>query len=175
MDFDAKMLKKPEAWAVIVPAVLVVWSIGTTLKMLDCRNRALSQRDQSRQVQANVHTIKSILRRSGHQDISDASINIEFDRVSSARRCAKEALITESKLHRIESPNAKPQKDGSFLFRETFKLNSIKLLQIARFIDFAERNYSSLNCTQATIYPARIKTKDSWDATINFQYLKKTL
>ena len=34
--------------------------------------------------------------------------------------------------------------------------------------------YSSLNCTQLTITPSRNRKKDSWDATINFQYLRKT-
>jgi len=172
MQYDRAMLKKPQFWAVIVPAILSVWAIGATAKMFKYRSEADYQIELTSDSRNNARSIASVLKRAGRYDLLETSLYRSFNRVTSARQCAKAAAIPESQLYRGESSKPKQQKDGSFLHRENFHLNSVRLIQIAKFIDYAEQNYTSLICTGVTIAPARKKSKDSWDATINFQYLK---
>ena len=173
MEFDRNMLKSRNVWAVLIPAVLAIWSIGATANMIQFRGDARDQIERTEEVQMNVRSIVSILKRSGRGDLLPASIDRSFQSITSARLCARAAGISESRWHLGESPKPRQQKDGSLLHRETFKINGVKLIQIAKFIDFAERNYSSLNCSQVDIKPSRKKGKDSWDATINLEYLKR--
>ena len=173
MQFDRNMLKNRTVWAVLIPAVLAIWSIAATANMIHYRGETRDQIERTEEVEMNVRSIVSILKRSGRGDLLPSSIDRGFESITSARLCAKTAGISESRLYRGESPKPKLQKDGSLLHRETFKINGVKLVHIAKFIDYAERSYSSLNCPQVIIIPSRKKGKDSWDATINFEYLKR--
>jgi len=175
MDIDKTMLRRPSVWAVIIPVALGIWGIHSTVNMLRSQERAQRQTEETKEVCRNAQSIASIMKRLGRKKLGETPMFKSYDRVTSARQCARGALIPESKMQRIESFDPKLTKDKTWLFRESYKLNGVKLLQIAKFIDFAERSFDSLNCTQVTIYPARVKRKDAWDATISLQYVKKQL
>jgi len=175
MEIDKTMLRKPMVWAVIIPVVLGVWGIQSTVKILRSHERVQRQTEETKEVCRNAQSIASIMKRLGRTNLNKTQMFKSFDRVTSARQCARGALIPESKMQRIESFDPKLTKDKTWLFRESYKLNGVKLLQIAKFIDFAERSFDSLNCTQVTVYPARVKSKDAWDATISLQYVKEQL
>jgi len=170
MELNVEMLKKPFTWALIIPSVLGLWTIIATVKMVGIRTEAGKQAQVARLVEKKVQEIESIRKRTGE---AEGSLIRSFDLASSTRECAEAAQIPEAKIIRGENSRSKQQKDGKFQHTQSYKLKSIKLIQIARFIDFAEINYSSLHCAKLQINPARSKSKDAWDATITFIYLKK--
>jgi hypothetical protein len=173
MDVDKSLLKNPKLWAVVIPVILGIWALSSTVRMVGAYHDASEQQQDTDEAMSNARRIATIVKRLGRQELSGDAMFRDFDRVTSARQCARAALIPENKLQRIESRDAKTLKDGSLLFKEDYQLNGVKLLQIATFIDYAERNYTSLNCTQTTLYPSRSKSKNSWDARVSFQYLRK--
>ena len=172
LEFNIKLLKKARFWAVAVPCVLLVWTVVESAAVWSQSDEASKKLRQSQSVQEAAREIVAILRESGQGELGGAALR-EFDAITSARLCAEAAIISEERLLRGESSKPKPQKDGSMLHRESYRLNGVHLLQVAKFIDYAERNFSSLNCTELTLTPLRSKSKDAWDANIDLQYLRK--
>jgi len=168
-NFDIDTLKKPYVWAVLVPSVLTIWALVASATMFGQRREAIYQRNLNRDVQKNTQRIAQIRQKLSHTTMAGAHRN--FQGIASARDCARIARISEIQLSRAESYKPQRQKDGSVLHRETYKLNKVRLLRIVQFIDYAERNFSSLTCTRLSITPVPSKTKDVWDANISIQYL----
>ena len=173
MNNTLEMLKKPRLWSIVVPAVFFLWAISSTANMLNYRQKAKSRLEITNNVKSKARHIESILKRAGRGNKSGTSLNLDFDTVASSHQCAQAAAIPVALLSQGGSSKPKLLKDGSLRHNENFNLTSVRLIQIAKFIDFAERNYSSLRCTKVTIKPIRGKKRDAWDATISFQYLKK--
>ncbi len=169
---DTSFLKKFQVWAVVIPAVLGIWALTSTVKMASQRQATQKQQDLTLQTERSARGILRILAKSGNTNLPGGGSR-NFDGVASARTCATQALIPESRLNRLESSKPDRQKDGTILHSETYKLTGVSVLQTAQFIDVAERNYDLLNCTTLDLTPVRSKTRDSWDAAIRLQYLEK--
>ena len=169
--FDINSLKKPSLWAVAIPIILTIWALAATAAMFAQREKALDKKHTADTTQKKAQQILALRKTLGANLAGSSSKN--FQGIISARLCAKFATIAENRLTRAESPRPQLQKDGSTLHRENYRINNIRLIQIVKFIDYAERNFFSVSCNQLTITPVRSKTKDSWDATIHIQYLVK--
>ncbi|MBN1765711.1 MAG: hypothetical protein JW860_10670 [Sedimentisphaerales bacterium] len=174
MDMDIQKLKQPKTWGVAIPFILTIWALISTFSMMNARTQAQNQIQNTQKIWEESNSIVTILKKAGQDDTGDITLQGSFDRVGSVLQSAKHALIVESKVERVESSSPKIQKDGSLLYRETYNLKNVKLLQIAKFIDYAERSFSSTSCTHITIIPSRNMRQDSWDANITFQYIKSS-
>ena len=170
MDVAVSDFKKPQVWAVIVPIVLLIWALGAFIGMSGNRRIANRQIRVTRAAQKEAAAIAALKQEAGVN--SEVGARKRFDPVTSARECAIAAGIPEERIPRGVGAKPIEQKDGSLLFRETYKLNSVRLLQAVQFIDHAERHYAALSCTQISLTPVRSKTRDSWDVTVDLQYLK---
>jgi len=169
--FNKQTLKEPFFWAFVIPLLLTIWAIIALVGMLGERGDSLDAQQTAGVVSKQAGEIVKIRKRLGIALAGASSHN--FRGITSARACAKIAGISEARLSRAESPRPQRQKDGSTLHRETYKLNNIKLLQIVKFVDYAERNFSSVTCHQLSITSVRSKSKDAWEATVVIQYLIK--
>lgn len=171
MNTDA--LKKPEFWAIAVPALLVLWAIVLLATMLTHRSTAHKHLAWAQQAHANSQRILTIRERFGQAAALGAAAG-NFRGLQSAVECARLTGITTARIFRADSgTRPQRQKDGSMLHRETYKINGVDLLRVARFIDTAERSYPALNCTTLTLARARSNTKDFWDAVVGLEYLVK--
>jgi len=172
MASNVDWLKKKQFWITAVPAVLAIWAIGITVKLLDQRRAAIDQVDQTQQVWDKALKIESISKEIGSDALLADSLPKNLKRIASVRRCVKDALIIESKWTRGETSEGRSQKDGSSIYTETNSFKDIRLLQIAMFVDSMEQNDPSVKCDSVTIKPSSNKKKDSWDVDIKFKYLK---
>lgn len=173
MKFDINELKKPQSWAIIIPAFLLIWAFMATINMLDKQSDAQSRIQKTRQALQYARSIQGKMREFGDTGIDQSQIKT-FDLVTSARKCAKAAAIPIEKLSEGSISAGKKRKDGSVQRNQNYNLKSVRMFQIAKFIDFAEQNYSSLNSSKINIAPSPTKkSKDLWNATITFQYIKK--
>ncbi|MBN1844870.1 MAG: hypothetical protein JW810_04245 [Sedimentisphaerales bacterium] len=159
--------KNPVIWAVGVPALLALWVIVTGMDVLDQSKRTRVQRTTAAEVKEQALEIRAQRRLAGNAENADSVQWFEGE--SSARQCAKASFIAQNRLQRGESLTKK-MADGGIQFTETYKLNAVRLIQAAQFIDCAERNYSSVNCIHINLTPFGGTSKDSWDATIRLQY-----
>lgn len=169
-DMDTEIFKKPTTWAVIVPCVAFVLAIACTYNMFAERSEAKRVEDTSKDVFDSARYIMSMRNVVG-QNAEVETLRV-FNGIESARECAAAAAIPESKFPRGESSNPQQQNDGSFLRRDTYRLEQIRLMQIAFFVDYAERNYKDLVCTGLAIIKSHSRTRerDSWDLVANIQY-----
>ena len=167
---DTDVFKQPRTWAIIVPVILAVWVLGALINMMDHRRQAQNRLNTSEDVIKNARIILNAMEDSGVQAMAVASVE-EFKGLASARVCARAGLISESRVVRGMSGDPVQEKNGSIRHRETYKLTNVKLEQIARFVDCAERLFSNVHCSQLTIERTRSKNPDSWDVTVSFQYL----
>jgi hypothetical protein len=171
---NLELLKKPYAWAIIIPALLLIWTISAAAGMFSQRDKTQNQVETASTVEKNARQIINLLNRSGRSDLIGSALP-PFGGMDSARACADAATIPLTRLTRGES-GGKPKKDkqGRLLHRENYKLHRVRLLQIARFVDHAERDYSSLSCTQLMLTSiVGDKNSDSWDATVSLQYFTR--
>ncbi len=171
MDINKEITKDPRFWAVAIPAVLFFWALITTIQMAYAHSALQRQQQITKTTLKDARYVIRVLKASGKDSLS--SVQGRFDSISSAMRCAQAAHIPQSNFAYGETRAPDRQKDGSYLHRETYKISNVKLLQIARFIDYAENNFSNLRCSQVSISPARSNKKDAWNATVYFQYLER--
>jgi len=171
MTINKDMLRQPEFWRVAIPCLLLLWALSATRSMYAQKQSARDQLKTTAKVMRDARAIAAILDQLGTRKDRIAR-NRPFDSVASARECAHAAGIPEARLSRGESSSPKKNKDGSIRIIESFKLRNSQLLQIARFIDYAEQNFASLTCTQITITNSRNRRKNNWDADLTFQYLR---
>lgn len=171
MTLDKDLFRQPRFWQIAVPALLFLYAAGATFDMFAQKKNAQEQKSITENAYQHAREIKGILDKVGSQSTVTSETRA-FDGVASARKCAQVADIPEVRLSRGESSSPKKDKDGTVKIMESFKLRGVKLIQIARFVDFAEKNYDTLKCTQITITNSRNPKKDHWDADINMQYTK---
>ena len=173
LQLNKELIRKPVFWAILIPAVLMVWTIPAALNM--ARHSGIKKRALSniRSVEDNAQRILRLLGVKGTDLGTDStgSQNL-FTGKASAMACACIAEIPESRWPRGEAARPKPQKNGSILHTETYKLLGVKFLQIALFIDHAERHFTNVTCDNLTLTYAPANIKDSWDANIHLEYIE---
>lgn len=173
MNIDRDSLKEPLTWAVIVPAVLFIWVLVSLFALNSAKAGYEKQAKKTEEVQKYAREILALMDEIGAANLPNAATR-QFDALTSARACAKAAFIRDTKLLTGESRKAKVQSDGSVVRGESYRINGVRLLQIARFIDHAEGNYSSVNCTALTLTHSRSsKVKDWWDVSVDLQYVTR--
>lgn len=172
MNLTKETFKQPQTWAVLIPALLCLWALSSLAAMNSAGSSADKQIEQSQKAQADARQIRAIMKETGAVNLPGATSR-EFDTFTSVRACAKAAFIPETKLPKGESHASTRQADGSYLTRESYSINTVSLLQLARFIDHAENDYVSVTCTNLTLNHARSKLKDAWDATLDIQYITR--
>jgi len=172
INIDKELLKKLSTWAIVLPVILTLWALYASTKLSAAGSDAKRQLEQTQQVEKSLGKIVELRAQLGG-DFSEPTA-VEFDSVVYIRNCARQAGIRETTISRGQTSKPQKQKDNSLLYYETYIIKGVHLVQLARFIDNAERSYSSFTCTQLTITPhTHSNVKDSWDATINFQYMTK--
>lgn len=170
IELNKELLKNIYFWAAAIPLVLSIWTLFSLLGYSDTKNRAERKIATLEQVEDNALDIYLIKRKMPGSGLAEGELR-PFMGKKSAYACAKLAGIDENHWTRGESSSAKKLKDGSLLHRETYKLTKVRLLQIVQFIDNAELRFSNVSCPNFSLAYARTKSKDSWDATINLEYL----
>ncbi|MBN1435768.1 MAG: hypothetical protein JW936_01725 [Sedimentisphaerales bacterium] len=166
---DTELFKKPTTWAVLIPAIALLVAIYCTISMLGERKESDILAETADKAFKDA---RYIIQMTGIANNNTAGETARyFDGIASARECAAAAVIPEHKLLRVESGSPQAQADGTFLRRETYHLDQVRLTQIAYFIDYAERGYRDLVCTTLTIRKARSRERDLWDLTATIEYL----
>ena len=174
LKLNKELIRKPVFWAILIPAALLVWTIPAALNM--ARHGAMKKRalNNIQTVENNAQRILHLLRLSG-TDLGTASSEYQnmFTGKDSAFACAGVAGFPESRLTRGESSRNKVLKNGSILHQETYKLHGVEMLQVALFVDHAERYFSNATCDNLTLtFNTRGKTKDTWDASVHIKYIE---
>ena len=167
---DINTLKKPYAWAVIIPALLFAWAVVSTVTMAANQNETSRRLQNTEKAMDIAVDISNVIRKARGQNPTETILQ-NFSFVDSTLKCANAAGIHKSKLKDISTPRPKHRKKGDTQRTEKWKLNGVLMLQIASFIDYAEQNFSAVHCSQLSVSPSPDKkNKDSWDTTINFVY-----
>lgn len=172
IQFNKELVKNIYFWAIAVPAILMIWSLFSALGSAEVKE--LSQRKMSalEKVNKSSQEIRMILRKSPGVGMVGGGDAVFLGK-KSAYECAKLARISDTQMTRGESSSSKKLKDGSEMHRETYKLRKVRLLQVVQFIDHAEMNYADVSCSTFSLSYTRTQSKDSWDATINLEYLNR--
>jgi len=161
-------LRQPRTLAIAVPFLLGILLLVFFVKMNTARSDAMFQIQNVQDSFRYASEIKKL------KDTNAGSAGENFSGISSVRNCAKFAGIAEENISRGESSKPSSRQDGVVLHRETYKISRVSLLQIAKFIDCAERNYSDLQCTQLALIPTPgVKSHDNWSATLSLTYTVK--
>lgn len=173
MPLDMGTMKKPQTWAVIIPVLLLIWAAEATVSMHGKRATAQNTIRTASQMGGIANDIDIMIKKAGG-DASAAAQLEDFDLVTSTLKCAEAAAISPNRLSRGDSSAPKKQKNSTSLqYTENLKLTGVRMMQLAKFIEYAERNFSSLTCDQLSIVPSHgQKTKDTWDVTVTFRYTK---
>ena len=100
-----------------------------------------------------------------------SEISEPFNDLDSIRKCAKYSRIKGSQIKVAGASALKAMKDGSVKHHETYKIKNVKLLNVVKFIDYAERQFANVSCIDLKLSPIPSKTKDAWDAVVVFEYL----
>ncbi len=161
-------LKNPKLWSIVVPILLFFYAVSSTSAMFRERGLANNRIGSYSKVMKQASLIKSMREKKG--DASGEYGSMYFDGVDSANRCAQIALVLPGQFRRGEFSKPTEQKDGTIEHRETYNLNGVKLLQVAQFIDYAERNFDGVRCTVLSVSHSQGKSKDNWDATLTIVY-----
>ncbi len=173
MDIDANTFKKPQTWALLAPAILFFVAIFYTGSMASARKDATTAVERTQGVAEDLKTIRKILKSAG-VDVTGNSTRKPFDVLTSYIECAKAAHITLSNLQRLSGTAPRKLRNGGYEHVLNYKLNSVLMLQIAQFIDYAESNFEAVNCKMLIIVPSPNKKNiDSWDATIELRHVTK--
>ena len=173
LQLNKELIRKPVFWAILIPALLLVWTIPVALSMAQHAATKKKALINIRAVEDNAQQILRLLGVKG-TDLGTPGTESQnfFTGKASAMACVRFAQIPVSRWIHGEAARPKPQKDGSILHKETYKLLGVKFLQIAQFIDHAERHFSNVNCDNLTLTYAPANIKDSWDATIHLEYIE---
>jgi len=173
MKIDINTFKKSRTWVIIVPAVLFIWTFYITLNFFSVRDQFDRKFKSTVEITQKAHRIAERITLAGGTDSANSQIG-DFDYLTSALQCARAAAIDKTKLSRGLSSAPKKLKGNTYQHHENYKLTGVYMFQIAKFIDYAERNFASLTCSQISIVPSlNRKNRDSWDVTLDFKYPKK--
>ncbi|KPK76310.1 MAG: hypothetical protein AMJ79_07120 [Phycisphaerae bacterium SM23_30] len=170
---DQQILKKPQIWAVVIPVLASLLALYATVDALSLRKNARKLIKDADDAAQKADDILTLLDQFGDSRLIGVDSR-KFNDVVSARECAAAAGISSTQMERLAGVKSQKQKDGTILQGERYLLQNVSLLQVVQFIDYAERNFSSLNCSFLDLTPIRsAKTKDSWKAQLTLNYLEK--
>ncbi len=165
---DKQNLKNPYVWMIGVAILLGIWTLYSTAALLDQRQKADKREKTCREVLKQAEEIQRYQRQAGNAVAGDLRT---FQGEASARECAHAASIpVTTRLQRGESVQ-KILKSGERQYTETYKLHAVRLVQIALFIDYAETNFTSLECVHIQLTPSSVTAQNSWDVTITLRYI----
>jgi len=165
---DKQNLKNPYVWLIAVAILLGIWTLYSAAAMLDQRQKADKRGKTCREVLKQAEEIQRYQHRAGNAVAGDLR---SFQGEASARECAHAASIpVTTRLQRGESVQ-KILKSGERRYTETYKLHAVRIVQVALFIDYAETNFTSVDCVHIQLTPASVTAKDSWDVTISLRYI----
>ncbi|MCF7957494.1 MAG: hypothetical protein K9M57_03490 [Phycisphaerae bacterium] len=169
-EINKETFKKPFTWAIIIPLVLLLGASLATAKMYTAKSKAVKYEGIYLKVAGMADRIDAIKKDAGIEGAVDTQLE-DFMQVNSGRACAKAANIHESRMSQETSYAPKKLKDGRFKYKEIFKLKSVHMLQVAKFVEHAELNYTALICKQISVRPVEnTKTKDLWDVTVELEF-----
>ena len=165
---DKQNLKNPYGWVIAVAVILGIWTLYSAATILDQRQNAHKRWNTCREVLRQAEGIRRHQRRTGNAVAGDLRT---FQGEASARECAGAAYIPLApRLQRGESVQ-KILNSGERQYTETYKLHAVRVVQVALFIDYAETNFTSVDCVHLQLIPASITAQDSWDVTISLRYI----
>ena len=168
-----QLLNKPQTWAVIMPVLIAILVIYTSVNALGLRRQAnefTKIADETDNLARNIINI--------HKDFGDSRLigaaSRNFVGIKSALECAQNAGIPRNRLTRLSRNKQQVQKDGRILQGEHYQLQLVTLVQVVQFLDYAERNFSSLSCPSLDLTPVRgAKSPDTWTVRVQINYLEK--
>ncbi len=173
IEINKETFKKPFTWAIIIPLTLLLCATLATAQMYKAKNIAVKHEGYYDETTETAERIVKLIKDAG----IDGSINAQledFIPVNSGRACAKAANIHETRMAKESSSEPKKLKDGRFRHKQIFKFKSVRMIQIAKFIEHAEMNYTALTCKLISIIPVEInKDKDLWDASIDLEFISE--
>ena len=166
---DLQIFKKLNTWAIIVPALFGLWAVSASWSMWSSRNLADRQTRNVEQVMENARMILLMEKQAGAR-LADRTILEPFQGLASARQCARAASISESRLSQGKTTGRPASsRDGTVVRIQTYNIEGVRLLQIAQFVDFAERNFAETKCSDLAIERAPGKTRDNWKVNVALQ------
>ncbi len=172
MDINRDDLKKPEFWAIVSPAALLLIGLIVMFNMHSVRADSESKLRTAKKVVTNAKELLQITKKSGFDLMTESNLE-DFETLTSMMKCATAAKIPDGNIQHIAGEKPKKQRDGKMLYRERFELHNVRMEQIGLFVDYAENNYNSLSCNSISITPFSNKSnKDRWNTTVQFEHVK---
>ena len=172
MEITSEDLKKPQSWAIITPVILLLVALFFWYGMSKAENAANRELILAKRAVTAANEIIEI-KRTSNIDLTGGLGKREFETVSSFIECAKAAGIPPVSMKKLSGEQPKTLRDGRKEYQEGIDLSNIRIEQLGKFIDFAESNFISLNCTDITITPSPNKSsEDRWNATAQFKHIK---
>ena len=166
---DLQIFKKLNTWAVIVPALFGLWAVSASWSMWSSRSLAERRTKNVEQVIKDARLILLMEKRAGAQLTGRTSLE-PFKGMTSARQYARAASISESRLSQGKTTGRPASaRDGTVVRIQTYNIEQVRLLQIAQFVDFAERNFAETKCSDLAIERAPGKTRDNWKVNVALQ------
>ncbi|MCP4707256.1 MAG: hypothetical protein GY869_01410 [Planctomycetes bacterium] len=171
---DTEQLKKPQTWAVVIPAGMTLIALYLVFNFYSLKKEAADFNKYAGNALVATKDILDIHARFGTSPLAGNTAR-EFIGVDSALECARNAKISSGRWKQLASTNSEKQRDGAVILGENYQLNQVNLLQVIQFLDYAEKNYAALSCTNLTLeVPSRgAMSTDNWSAQLNLKYLEK--
>lgn len=167
---DMQTFKKAKVWAGIVPAVLAIWTISATVHFLGVRSDALVQIGQASEVARQAKEIEVMRDKLKKTGMSGSSLMV-FKGKASASLCARAAAIPAERLTQgTGSTTTKKRGQTGTMQNESYTLRAVRLIQVAKFIDYAEQNFSGITFHNLILTPVGTSSKDAWDVTVDLRY-----
>ena len=168
-----QILNKPQTWAVIIPVLAAILVIYTSVNAFGLRRQASAITKSAHEIDVLARDIINF-----HQQFSDSRLigagSRNFAGLKSALECAQNAGIPRNRLTRLSRNKPQIQKDGGVLQGENYQLQLVTLVQVVQFLDYAERNFSSLSCPSFDLSPVRgASSPDTWTVRVQINYLEK--
>ncbi len=167
---DLQSLKQAKVWAGIVPAILAIWVISGTVHFLGVHSDVMAQINQACEVvkyEQEIRVMRDKLKKTG---MSGSSLMV-FEGKASASMCARAATIPAERLTQgTGSTTTKKRGQVGTMQNESYTLRAVRLIQVAKFIDYAEQNFSGITFHNLILTPVGTSSKDAWDATVDLRY-----
>lgn len=172
IEIQRDFWKSPWFLAALLSVVLAVWSLGSVVGMNRQKRQARVEMNDARETHQMMERLEPFLTQ--FAQIDGIAAGQEFSGLASTRESARKAGILERQIERLDSPKIKTLKSGDVLHRETYKLKSVRIAQVARFIDIVEGNYLNVSCYDLSMANLKMADKkDRWDVSIYLAYLTK--
>ena len=171
---DTELFKKPQTWAVIIPALMALFALYSVFHFYSLQKETDDLTGYAEDARITADNILAVHAQFGSSPLTAAAAR-QFTGVDSALECAQNAKISTGRWKQMANINPENQRDGTIILGENYQLNRVNLLQVIQFLDYAEKNYASLNCTNLTLdVPGRgAMSTDNWSAQLTLKYLEK--